>query len=70
MKIKAIILHFCNLVGSGGMSKANQQISRSRTPMPLPSPEAPFGGTAPTGEKLFFRGNIAGKLSIEMVLLT
>ena len=28
-----------------------------------------MGGTASTGEKLFFRGNIAGNLSIEMVLL-
>lgn len=31
--------------------------------------EAPVGGTASAGEKFFFRGTIAGNLSIEMVLL-
>lgn len=33
------------------------------------APEAPVGGTASAGEKFFFRGTIAGNLSIEMVLL-
>jgi hypothetical protein len=30
--------------------------------------EAPVGGTAPTGEKFYYRGTIANNLSIEMIL--
>jgi hypothetical protein len=34
-----------------------------------PAAEGPVGGPAQTGEKFFFRGTIAGNLSIEMVLV-
>jgi hypothetical protein len=33
------------------------------------APEGPFGGKALTGEKYYFRGTIAGNLSIEMTLV-
>lgn len=68
MKIKAIILTFVILLALGGCRKKTANQSPANT-NPGPSPETPIGGTAPAGEKLFFRGTIAGNLSIEMVLL-
>ena len=68
MKIKAIIFTFVVLLTLGGCRKKAVNQSAANTNVG-PSPEAPFGGQAPTGEKLFFRGTIAGNLSIEMVLL-
>jgi hypothetical protein len=68
MKTKAIILTVVILLTLNGCRKptANQPQANTNA---APSPEAPIGGTAPAGEKMFFRGNIAGNLSIEMVLL-
>jgi hypothetical protein len=68
MKTKAIIFTFVILLTLGGCRKKAVNQSAANTNA-APSPEAPFGGQAPTGEKLFFRGTIAGNLSIEMVLL-
>src|SRR5258705_12975553 len=68
MKIKAIIFTFVILLAVGGCRKKTPSQSQANTSA-APSPEVPNGGTAPAGEKLFFRGNIAGNLSIEMVLL-
>jgi hypothetical protein len=68
MKIKAIIFTFVILLTLGGCRKKAADQSPANTNV-APSPEAPFGGQAPVGEKLFFRGTIAGNLSIEMVLL-
>src|SRR6185436_12098287 len=68
MKIKAIIFTFVILLTLGGCRKKAVNQSAANTNV-APSPEAPFGGQAPAGEKLFFRGTIAGNLSIEMVLL-
>jgi len=34
-----------------------------------PTPDAPVGGSAPAGEKFYFRGTIAGDLRIEMTLV-
>jgi hypothetical protein len=68
MKIKAIIFTFVVLLTLGGCRKNAVNQSAANTNVG-PSPEAPFGGQAPAGEKLFFRGTIAGNLSIEMVLL-
>jgi Protein of unknown function (DUF3298)/Deacetylase PdaC len=68
MKIKAIIFTFVVLLSLGACRKKGVDQSPANTNA-APSPEAPFGGQAPTGEKLFFRGTIAGNLSIEMVLL-
>jgi hypothetical protein len=68
MKSKAIIFTFVILLSVTGCRKKTATSSPANTNA-APSPEAPFGGQAPAGEKLFFRGNIAGNLSIEMVLL-
>ncbi|HSQ23157.1 MAG TPA: RsiV family protein [Pyrinomonadaceae bacterium] len=68
MKIKAIILTFVISLAFGACRKQTTNQSQAITNAG-PSPEAPFGGTAPAGEKLFFRGTIAGNLLIEMVLL-
>jgi hypothetical protein len=68
MKIKAIIFTFVIVLTLGGCRKKPVDRSQANTNA-APSPEAPFGGQAPAGEKLFFRGTIAGNLSIEMVLL-
>jgi hypothetical protein len=68
MKIKAIIFTFVILLTLGGCRKKAVQQSPANTNA-APSLEAPIGGQAPAGEKLFFRGTIAGNLSIEMVLL-
>lgn len=68
MKIKAIILTFVITLSLGACRKQTSSQSQPNTNAAA-TPEAPFGGTASTGEKLFFRGNIAGSLSIEMVLL-
>jgi Protein of unknown function (DUF3298)/Deacetylase PdaC len=68
MKTKAIILTVVVLLALGGCRKQTANQSEANTNA-APSPEAPIGGTAPTGEKWFFRGNIAGNLSIEMILL-
>lgn len=68
MKIKAIIFTFVILLTLGGCRKKAVDQSQANANA-APSPEAPFGGQAPAGEKLFFRGTIAGNLSIEMVLL-
>jgi hypothetical protein len=68
MKIKAIIFTFVILLTLGGCRKKAVDQSQANTNA-APPLEAPFGGQAPVGEKLFFRGTIAGNLSIEMVLL-
>jgi hypothetical protein len=68
MKIKAIILTFVISLALGACRKQTTRESQANTNA-TPTPEAPIGGTAPAGEKLFFRGTIAGNLSIEMVLL-
>lgn len=68
MKLKAIIFTLVILLTLGGCRKKAAEQSPANTNV-APSPEAPFGGQAPAGEKLFFRGTIAGNLSIEMVLL-
>lgn len=68
MKIKAIILTFIISLAFGACRKQATRESTANTNA-APSPEAPIGGTAPAGEKLFFRGTIAGNLSIEMILL-
>ncbi len=68
MKIKALVFTFVILLTLGGCRKQTANQSQANTNAG-PSPETPVGGTAPTGEKLFFRGNIAGNLSIEMALL-
>ena len=68
MKIKAIIFTFVILLTLGACRKKAVDQSPANTNA-TPSPEAPIGGQAPAGEKLFFRGTIAGNLSIEMVLL-
>jgi hypothetical protein len=68
MKIKAVILTFVITLALGACRKQTSSQSQPNT-IAAGTPEAPFGGTASTGEKLFFRGNIAGSLSIEMVLL-
>lgn len=68
MKIKAIIFTFVILLAVGGCRRKTANSSPANTNAG-PSPEAPIGGTASIGEKLFFRGTIAGNLSIEMVLL-
>ena len=69
MKIKAIILTFVISMAFGACRK---QVANPSPPANTNSgsiTDAPIGGTATTGEKLFFRGTIAGNLSIEMVLL-
>lgn len=68
MKIKALVLTFAISLALGACRKQATNQSQANTNAG-PSPEAPIGGTAPAGEKLFFRGTIAGHLSIEMVLL-
>lgn len=68
MKIKAIILTFVISLAVGACRKQTTKESPTNTNASA-TPEAPFGGTAPAGEKLFFRGTIAGNLSIEMILL-
>ena len=68
MKIKPILLI---LVLSMAFVSCRKQ-TRNESPANAnsgPPPEAPIGGTAPAGDKLFFRGTIAGNLSIEMILL-
>jgi len=68
IKIEAIVIAALVLFAFSACRKpaANQQSANTNAG---PSPEAPIGGTAPVGEKLFFRGTIAGNLSIEMILL-
>lgn len=68
MKIKAILLTFVIVMAFGACRKKAVNQSQANTNA-APAPEAPIGGQAPAGEKLFFRGTIAGNLSIEMVLL-
>lgn len=68
MKIKAIIFTFVILLSVAGCRKKTATSSPANTNA-APSTEAPIGGQAPAGEKLFFRGTIAGNLSIEMILL-
>src|SRR5215510_5711148 len=68
-KLEAIILACLIAVACGACRKqttTNQQTANTNAAPPL---DAPIGGTAPAGEKLFFRGTIAGNLSIEMILL-
>jgi len=47
-------------------SASNQNANANTT---TPDHEAPVGGTAPAGQKFFFRGTIANKLRIEMALV-
>jgi uncharacterized protein DUF3298 len=67
IKFETIIVTIILLLAITACRKpaANQQAANTNAVML----EAPTGGTAPTGEKFFFRGTIAGNLSIEMVLL-
>lgn len=67
IKFEAIIIAGIVLLVLSACRKpaANQQAANTNGP----ALEAPVGGTASAGEKFFFRGTIAGNLSIEMVLL-
>lgn len=70
MKIKStlIILTVMALLAFGGCRKqATRQTANNASPA---APDAPVGGgAAQTGTTFYFRGNINGDLSIEMVLL-
>lgn len=68
MKLKALVFTFVIIFAVGACRKTGSNQSQTNATAG-PTPEAPIGGTAPTGEKLFFRGSIAGNLSIEMILL-
>ena len=68
MKTKALVLTFVIFFAFGACRKQAPNQTQANI-SPTPTPEAPIGGTAPAGEKFFFRGTIAGNLAIEMVLL-
>ncbi len=53
-------------LGACRKSASNQNANANAA---TPNHEAPVGGTAPAGQKFFFRGTIAGKLRIEMALV-
>ena len=69
MKTKAIILTFVISIAFGACRKQTVSQSSPANANSGSMTDAPIGGAATTGEKLFFRGTIAGNLSIEMVLL-
>src|SRR5215813_14133225 len=69
MKIKALILICVMSLAFGACRKQSTAKDSPANTNAGPAPEAPIGGTTPAGEKLFFRGTIAGNLSIEMILL-
>lgn len=68
MKTKAIILTCIISMALGACRKQTSNQSQTNANAGAPT-EAPIGGTAQSGDKLFFRGTIGGNLSIEMVLL-
>lgn len=68
MKFKAFIFSLFIVFAFGACRKPGTNQSQVNANAAAP-PEAPVGGTATVGEKMFFRGTIAGNLSIEMVLL-
>jgi hypothetical protein len=53
-------------LGACRKQSGSQQNANSATPAPQ---EAPVGGSAPAGEKFYFRGTIANSLRIEMALV-
>jgi hypothetical protein len=70
-KIKFGLLLLVGLIALGACRKSasNQNVNANA---PTPAHEAPVGGSAPAGEKFFFRGTIttsANKLRIEMALV-
>src|ERR1700752_3267236 len=69
MKTKALVFAIAILFAFGACRKSGSNQAPANTNAG-PSPELLVGGgTAPAGEKMFFRGSIAGTLSIEMILL-
>jgi hypothetical protein len=66
-KIKLGLLIGLAIVALAGCRKSasNQNVNANANA----GHEAPVGGTAPAGEKFFFRGTIANKLRIEMALV-
>src|SRR5262252_1076076 len=69
MKTKGLILIFLISIALGACRKQSIAKDSPANRNAGPAPETPFGGTAPSGEKVFLRGTIAGNLSIEMILL-
>ena len=62
-----LLLLVVTLVGLGACRKqASTQPTANSNDAALH--EAPVGGTAPAGEKFYYRGTIANNLSIEMIL--
>ena len=60
--LAAVTLGACRKQPAAGQQSTNKSAT-------APEQDAPIGGAAPSGEKFYFRGTIAGSLRIEMTLL-
>jgi uncharacterized protein (DUF2147 family) len=60
--VMAVALDACRKQPSASQQNANSNAATQQQ-------DAPIGGTAPTGEKFYFSGTIAGNLRIEMTLV-